>query len=146
MGDAFAVPLAPHSFGHCQAVRVERFGVLFAFFRRSLPEASWELLKTRATSVLSFAYVNSGTAKYEWLYLGNFELLVTGDTCVFFYGSSTSGWTVQDARGNEKFLRAGSRTYDEMIGSGLLHKVLWLGPSIVEHMQTEKPLRWKGPL
>lgn len=146
IGDAFAVPLAEPFFGHVQAVKIDRFGVLFTVFRGSSPDSSWESLKERAPSVLSYAYINSESAKKEWSFLGNFAPLVTGDTIPFFYGSSTAGWTVQDTSGNEKFFRAGVRSYDEMIGSGFLHKVLWLGPSIVEHIELETPLRWKGPL
>ena len=146
LGDCFAIPLTQDGYGYCQVQGGNNRETLFAIFeKKSSQILEWEPFCSLSSTILSFAFINNAVPKAEWVFLGNHEKL-TADKEIppFFFGSSLSGWNVQYPDGREEFIRAADMDFEAMIANGFSHEVFWLGRSIVKHIETGEPLRWKG--
>jgi len=145
-GDAFEIPLGGNKVGYCRALVREQFGVIFEIYNET-----GEALKKEddfskiALSRKSVAYINEEVPKCDWRFLGNFPVHEKSiQYPPFFYGSSTSSWTVTEPHRADKYFSAKEYTYDDMLRLGYSHLVLWLNDSIIKHVRDNKPLRWES--
>jgi hypothetical protein len=146
-GELLEIPLGSHGFGCAQVIQRADFGALLAIFElitaeRIVPDVvAWQEFR-----ILDKAYVNTSSARRKWNSLGVVPLGAdVVELPVFFYGSSASGWTMQQADGAQQHLSGQSANRRDFLTRGYVHKVLWLAEDIELLISQGQVLSWPEP-
>ena len=145
-GDILEINLGDNSFGYCKVLKVDNFAPIFQIYSEilghSIGLAEFMNLNWTRKSVV---YINSAAVKREWYFIGNVEV-TSAELCwqPFFFGTSSSVWTVEFSDGSRQRISPDESSYTRMLSEGYIHKISHLCPAVVSHVKDDRKMAWKG--
>lgn len=116
--------------GFAQVLKIDDFGILLQIFGGDSLVNKGGIAYVNPESIKHWQKIDGGACNLPD------SSIVEGP--VFFFGSSATHWTVE-APGGDFYVKGCDATFEQMVGRGYIHKVLWLSKNIEEYLDG-KPL------
>lgn len=145
-GEILEIPLNGGLFGYAQVVRDDNFAAFIVVFDiladKPLSCEHFDVLRLK---IKTRGYVNNYSARQNWKHLCEVGLSAEASKIpTLFFGSTTSGWTVESPDGVQTFVSGSGAKRSDFLAKDYVQKIMWLAQDYENLLQDNQPLDWKG--